>query len=389
MTEIVKPDYQGGGIVNLMSSLIAGLGGAPGPCPPLDAPLLPPLATARSVVLLVLDGLGDHQLAQLPAASWLRRHRRGRLSSVFPSTTATAVTTFLTGEAPQQHGLTGWHMYFRELGSVLAILPGRPRFGGVPLGQAGVPVGELLGHRPLYDRLSVASHVVSPAHIAHSDFNRAHLGRARLHAYRGLGEMLTTIAAVARDGRERQFVYAYWPELDSIGHSAGAGSPQAHAHLRELDAALAELDEALRGTETLLLITADHGMIDTQAADRLSLDDHPVLADCLALPLCGEPRLAYCYLRSGRDRIFADYVRSALAGVVELRRSHELLAEGWFGPGTPHPRLAERIGDYTLIMQDRYVIKDWLPFEQRYVQVGVHGGLSAAEMYVPLIVASG
>jgi len=389
MTEIVKPDYHGGGIVNLMSSLIAGLGGAPGLCPALAGLSLPQLATARSVVLLVLDGLGTQQLAQLPATSWLRRHRRGRLTSVFPSTTATAVSTFLTGEAPQQHGLTGWHMYFRELGSVLAILPGRPRFGGVPLGQVGVSVGDLLGHRPLYDRLAVASHVVTPAHIAHSDFNRAHLGRAQLHAYRGLAEMLTTIAAVVRGGRERQFVYAYWPELDSIGHAAGAGSPQAHAHLHELDAALADLDEVMHGTDTLLLVTADHGMIDTQAADRLSLDEHPVLADCLALPLCGEPRLAYCYLRAGRERVFEDYVRSALAGVAELRRSDVLLAEGWFGPGTPHPRLAGRVGDYTLIMLERYIIKDWLPFEQRYVQIGVHGGLSAAEMHVPLIVAGG
>ena len=389
MTAAVRPDYQGGSIVNLMTSLIAALGGEPGPCPPLTTLPLPQLETARNVVLLVLDGLGDSQLARLPATGWLRRHRRARLTSVFPSTTATAVTTFLTGEAPQQHGLTGWHMYFRELGSVLAILPGRPRFGGGPLSQAGVAVGELLGHRPLYDRLAVRSHVVSPAHIAHSDFNRAHLGRAQLHPYRGLAELLTSIAAVVRDSSGRQFVYGYWPELDSIGHAAGSGSAAARAHLLELDAALAQLHDALQGTDTLLLITADHGLLDTGEPDRISLDDHPLLADCLALPLCGEPRLAYCYLRPGREQEFKHYCRSELARVAELRPSRELLAEGWFGPGAPHPRLAERIGDYVLIMRDRYVIKDWLPFEPRYVQVGVHGGLSAAEMLVPLIVAGG
>jgi len=388
MTPPVRPDYQGGGIANLMSSLLCALGGEPGPCPPLDASPAG-LDAAASVVLLVLDGLGDGQLAQLPAASWLRTHRQARLTSVFPSTTATAVTTFLTGDAPQQHGLTGWHMYFRELGSVLAVLPGRPRFGGGPLGQAGVPVGEFLGQRVLFDRLGVPSHVVSPERIANSDFNRAHLGRARLHAYRSLADMLAILVALVRGSRARQYVYAYWPELDSIGHAAGAGSAAAHAHLRELDTALAQLHEAIQGTDTLLLITADHGQLDTGAADRIVLDEHPALADCLALPLCGEPRLAYCYLRPGREAAFERYVRKALAGIADLRPSAELLAEGWFGPGVPHPRLAERIGDYALIMQDRYVIKDWLPFEQRYVQIGVHGGLSAAEMYVPLIVAGG
>ena len=55
--------------------------------------------------------------------------------------------------------------------------------------------------------------------------------------------------------------------------------------------------------------------------------------------------------------------------------------------GLPHPRLHERIGDYTLIMKEKAVIKDWLPGEPRYVQIGVHGGVTAQEMYVPLIVA--
>ena len=51
-------------------------------------------------------------------------------------------------------------------------------------------------------------------------------------------------------------------------------------------------------------------------------------------------------------------------------------------------RLAERVGDYTLLMKDRYVIKDWLPGEGRFMHVGVHGGLTREELYVPLVVAS-
>jgi hypothetical protein len=64
-----------------------------------------------------------------------------------------------------------------------------------------------------------------------------------------------------------------------------------------------------------------------------------------------------------------------------------LVLQGWFGLGPANPRLAERVGHYTLVMNDNYTIKDWIPGEQRYLTVGVHGGVSAAEMYVPLIVA--
>ena len=134
------PDYKGGSIVNLMASLEIGLGGDPPRYPPCR--LLDPVRVAarRQVLLLVIDGLGFNYLLGHAGAACLNRHVAGGLTSVFPSTTTTAVTTFLTGDAPQQHGLTGWHMYFQELGAVMAVLPGRPRFGGCALGEAAIDV---------------------------------------------------------------------------------------------------------------------------------------------------------------------------------------------------------------------------------------------------------
>jgi predicted AlkP superfamily pyrophosphatase or phosphodiesterase len=121
---LTLPDYHGGSLVNLMSSLTTALGGNSSYAP-LAA--LPPqaLADARHVVLLVADGLGHDFLIGRDSA--LRRHLHSPLTSVFPSTTASAIPTFLTGLAPQQHGLTGWHMYFREIGAIAAPLRKGPR----------------------------------------------------------------------------------------------------------------------------------------------------------------------------------------------------------------------------------------------------------------------
>jgi hypothetical protein len=44
------------------------------------------------------------------------------------------------------------------------------------------------------------------------------------------------------------------------------------------------------------------------------------------------------------------------------------------------------VGDYTLVAKGRTIRRDWLPGEERYVHVGVHGGVSAEEMQVPLVV---
>lgn len=377
------PDYRGGGIVNLMSSVAATLG-APTPYPPLA--LLPPgeLAGVRHLLLLVIDGLGHGFLLRREGV--LRQHLRGRITSVFPSTTASAIPSFLTGLAPQQHGLTGWHMYLREIGAVVAPLPFRTRLGRQPLAQAGLtPVG-LFGLEPLANRLPLPCHVVAPQHIVHSEFNTALAGRARRHGFGSLDELFVRLAELLRQGGTPSYIYAYWPELDSLAHEHGVASPQvAQAHAA-LEAAFARFLEAVRGCEGLVLVTADHGFVDTSPEETLDLDAHPGLRACLLLPLTGEPRMAFAHVRAGCGERLQAYVRQRLDDRVELLRSEDILRRGWLGPGEPHPELAARLGDYVLIPRGRGILRDWLPGEERHVHVGVHGGMSEAEMYVPLVV---
>jgi hypothetical protein len=381
------PDYRGGSIVNLMASLQTGLDGGAHAYRTLQ--LLPPetVADHRQVLLWVIDGLGLDYLRSHPGAACIKNHLAGGMTSVYPPTTASAVTTFLTGEAPQQHGLTGWHMYFRELGSVLAVLPGRARYGGVGLAEAGIDVDTLFRHAAFADRLGVDACTLSPAYIADSDFTRSHLGRARLIRYRSLQELIAeSVRLLEQDGRK--FIYAYWPELDRIGHQEGIGSDAALDHLQALDRAFETLLERARGTGTLVVVCADHGQLDTADSDRLDLDDHAALAEMLAIPLCGEPRSVYCYLRPGCVDEFDDYVGRELAGIARAFPAADLIAEGWFGLGEAHPELRRRIGDRVLLMQQHYILKDWLPQEKRHDIIGVHGGLSREELFVPLVVAT-
>jgi len=119
---MVRPDYAGGGLANLVASIVAACGGAPRHAP-LTALPASELAAARSVVLLLFDGLGDRYLEREGAGGALAAHRRGAITSVFPSTTASAITTSYTGWTPLEHGLTGWFTLFAEAGCVGAPLP--------------------------------------------------------------------------------------------------------------------------------------------------------------------------------------------------------------------------------------------------------------------------
>ena len=379
----VMPDYNGGSIVNLMASIMQALGTQEDQYPPLRT-LSPAQLTRRNIVLLVVDGLGHDNVIEHCRDGALGRHLKDRITSVFPTTTATAITTFLTGTAPQQHGITGWFTYFRELGTVLAPLPYRPRHGG---SAPAIAARTLFGHASVFDHLEARSHVVAPLRIVHSEYNTAHNGSARLHGFASLGEMFDTVARIVRAPDDRHYVYAYWPELDRLAHEHGIASPEAAKHLAEIDAAFAAFLDRIGGTSTTVIVTADHGFIDARPDQTIELDAHPELARMLLLPLCGERRAAYCYVRAAERAQFADYVSAHLEEHARLEDSARLVESGYFGLGSPHPRLHERIGDYTLIMKGNALIKDWLPGEARYVHVGVHGGTSAREMYVPLIVA--
>ncbi|MGP1676697.1 MAG: alkaline phosphatase family protein [Burkholderiales bacterium] len=386
------PDYHGGSIVNLMRSIERALDARPcdaaAAYPELNALPAAALAGARNIVLLVIDGLGYDYLKDAGEGSALARHLKARITSVFPSTTATAVTSFLTGVGPQQHALSGWHAWLRELGCLAATLRFRPRHGGEPLSRAGIDPRSVYTAEPIFDRLAAKSYVVSPADIVDSDYNVAHCGHALRRPYQELTGLFSTVAEIVRSGGERKFIHAYTYDLDETAHAHGSASPELQQKFRQIDAAYARFLGEIEGTDTLVIAVADHGFIDSPKPACIELEDHPQLAQMLMLPLCGERRAAYCYVESGQEDAFEHYVQTRLAHAASLYRSSDLIARGWFGLGAANPRLTERVGHYTLVMKGDYTIKDWIPGEQRHLTLGVHGGVSAAEMYVPLILAA-
>ncbi|NEX21248.1 alkaline phosphatase family protein [Thiorhodococcus mannitoliphagus] len=389
-----KPDYQGGGIVNLMSSIIQGRGGR-SDHPPLS--LLPPheLAGATHVILLVIDGLGADWLARHGPETLLSCSLRGAITSVFPPTTAAAITTYLTGAAPLEHGLTGWFTYLRELGCVMTVLPGEPRYGGVSYRRAGIDPKSLFPAASVFARISARGFAVSPAFIANSDFNRVHTRGAEILTFETLDQAFRQCLRVLRPGprwslgnkpQGPSYTYVYWPRLDSIGHELGIESDAARAHLLEIDQAIHDFILAAKGTDTLLLVCADHGQLDTLPTDVIDIDEHPRLAQTLLLPICGEPRAGFCYLKADARADFESYCEHELRGLVDLIPSRQLVEDGYFGEGIAHPHFMDRVGDFCMLPRGSRVLNERLPSEPPYRQIGVHGGLSSLELMVPLSV---
>jgi hypothetical protein len=372
----MRPDYDGGSLVNLMASITISRGGKAlhAPLRNLDA------GDASNVVLLIIDGLGDGLLMKHGAGGELARRRRRAMTSVFPSTTASAITTSYTGRTPLEHGLTGWFTYFSDAGCVAAALPFKRRGDMLPL-QERVSAEKIYTAASLFESLPARSIVVTDERIANSQYNVRHCRGAQVCAYKSVNELVSLVEAAVKSDGGRKLVYAYWPDYDAASHQYGCESAEALAALAQIDAAFGRLVAALANTDSLLIATADHGFLDCPREDCLELPAS--LASQLRFPLCGERRVVFCHVHSEKE--FISRATDWLGERAEVKPSRELAAEGWFGGGAPHPLFAERIGDAAILMNDRYTLKDWLPGEPRHLHIGNHGGTSEEEMTIPLI----
>jgi hypothetical protein len=368
-----------------MSSLIQAFGGT-SHYQPLE--WIPPVALARKrhVVLIVLDGFGYEYLMRQRETSLFRQYLKGSLTSVFPSTTASGITTFLTGLAPQQHAVTGWFMYLKEFGSVATSLLFEARCTAASLRRNGIGADMVYGHRPIFREMNRAVYSVQHKHLQTAEYNTKMNQSPHKRSFRSLAGIIRRIATIVRSRKEATFTYAYWSEFDRLCHHYGTGSPEVDRHYKELEQAFAKLVDVAARTDTAIIITADHGLLDTERKKIVEVKHHPELREALALPLCGEPRVAYCYVRPSKTAQFEQYVTTQLDGKCDLFRSEDLIARNYFGLFEPDLRLFDRVGDYVLIMQENYVVKDFLLGEKEKFHIGNHGGISREEMLVPVII---
>ncbi len=381
----IFPNYTDGSIVNLMSSLLTAFGGTSTYAP---LSLLPPefLTDTTNIVLLVLDGFGYELLRQHENGTIFHKWLKGKITSVFPSTTAAGITTFLTGLAPQQHAVTGWFMHLKELGSVAATLRFQPRCCEASLRRDGVRPDMLFGTSQILRQINRQAYSIHHKQITNTDYNIAMNPCLQKRSFTTFSGCLRQIKQVISSHQEQKFIFAYWPQIDSLAHRYGIRSSEVSRHFHELAQKLASLAASLHKTDTTFIITADHGLIDTDSSKIIQMKQHPVLRDSLVLPLCGEPRAAFCYVRPSKVNQFETYVQQHFGGMCHLYRSEELIHKQWFGLFDADPRLYDRIGDYVMVMRDNYIIRDFLPGENEIFHIGNHGGLSREEMFVPLIV---
>ncbi|WP_313356016.1 alkaline phosphatase family protein [Microbacterium sp.] len=336
------------------------------------------LRTVRSVVLVVVDGLGAPALrahaghARTLSSAMAKKDVAG---SVFPTTTAAALTSLLTGVAPGTHGLVGYRVRDPESDVLVNLLSGW---------EAGrIDPVQWQSSATVFEQAAAAGHpafaVGIPAY-AGSGFSGATLRGADFRSARGAAERVELAWELA-DAHDGALVYCYLPEVDKAGHRHGVDSAEWIAALEDVDAALSRRVPGGVG----VLVTADHGMIDVPHHRQLVLDAAGGWHDGIR-HIGGEPRMLHVYAEPDADQAgLLSRWRRDLEGAADVVSRTEAIDAGLFGP-VESDAVRERIGDMLVIARGNVALYDAEADDQRgRGMVGQHGALTPEEWRVPFI----
>lgn len=336
------------------------------------------LPKVRSAAVLMIDGLGSGNIRQAaghaPFLNGLLAKSSG-ISSVFPTTTAAALTSLGTGLMPGQHGVLGYSVLNPQNQKPLNMLNGWGSEAEPELWQANQTVA-MKGFE-----LGVDVSFVGPEEYENSGFTRVFMRGAKYLPAKSIEERLNETAKLL-SSRSSQLVYCYVPELDQIAHAFGVDSSRWLACIEDLSAGLSSFAGQIP-PDAGALLTADHGVLDVSADHHIFLDE-AIPTGLLAVT--GDPRCQFLYLiDASQAPDMAEKLNERLGGRAIAVLREQVVHSGLYGESVSR--------DIELRMPDIFVIaikkcaiyhRDFAP-PKSLNMVGQHGGLSDLELQVPLI----
>jgi hypothetical protein len=364
------PDYAGAGLQAVMPGLLSHLNGTAA----LPEWFPSPVAGATQIVLLVLDGLGAVQLRSRAALAPVLSAGEGcSITSVAPSTTATALTTLVTGTPPAEHGVVGYRVALD--GKVMNVLLWS--LDGVDA-RVQVPAHEFQP-RTAFPGATAPVPVVTRNDYGPTGFTAAHLGPAELHRWYTPAGLVTGVRQLLSSGAP--FVYAYYEGIDKVAHAQGLGEHY-DDELRAVDRLVADVLGVLPAGASLV-VTADHGQVEVGSSIEVLGPD--IMKDLTLIS--GEGRFRWLHVRPGAAVDVAAAAEALYGGEAWIRTRAQVIEDGWLG-GVPSPTVAARLGDVALVPFAPMAFLDPADVGELRLKAR-HGSLTADEMLVPLLAWSG
>lgn len=335
----------------------------------------------NNVVFIILDGMGEHILNKISPNGYFNKNKIDCITSVYPSTTTAALTTYYSGKPPYETGWIAWSQYFKEYGRAIDMLSHKESYKRDSLECASIDVFEsVVNYKSIFFRIEEISNNVKAYEVTPSYSDKRSNRSIRADS---IDEIIENIQMLCSN-RDKKFILAYCDNPDGLLHKYGTTSDEVKSFLLETENKIKKMYEMLPD-DTILIISADHGHKDIEKV--YTLLDYPEILECLILPPSLESRVITFWVKEEMKEEFEKRFNSIFEGEFLLLKKEEFLEKNFLGYGKKHPKIDDFIGNYMALSISSSIIRlETFLAEGKKVKKSTHCGLTKEEMEVPLIV---
>lgn len=338
----------------------------------------------QNVVLFVVDALWYERINTYGKWSFLEKNCIWKSTSVFPSTTSTAVTSFLTWVPWQEHCILWRNMWLKEISAITQILPRRTKIWKFPL-QWVLKPEDVFVKPNFFSETSKDIFVITHKSYGVSDYNNYYNKNSKILYYEELHECFKEVLEAVNYNENKKYIYSYWAMFDDSCHTNWIDSNKVLDHFRDIDHQFKKLAENLKWTNTLILVTADHWQINIPQDKKIILNnDHSSLLDMLFIPLAWDNRCQYCFVKEWKHKEFREYVKKNLSHACEIFDKNEILEKNIYWIWKASKKFLDRIWDFVIIAKENYALYDitgWKVDED----IWHHWWMTKEEIFVPIV----
>lgn len=377
--EIIFPNYKHS-ILNLTNSILKyyGVETKYSGLPKLDEKLQ---EEYKNIVLIILDGMGEHILNNALPNGFFYNNKIDTITSVTPSTTTAAMTTYFSGKPPIETGWVAMSQYFKEYGRTIEMLKHIDSYTGEKISNTRMDVYDLVKYTPIYEQIEKASPDVKAYEINPTYCD----ARSKRNINADNIELACDAVKSICENKDRNFILVYDDNPDGLLHNYGCKSGEVCEFLYRAENAIKNMCEELKDTNTLVIVSADHGHKDIE--NDYNILDMKEIQDCLIMPASLESRCISFCVKEEKKQEFQNYFRTKLQNEFILYTKEEFIENNLLGNGQKHPKIDDFLGDYIAIAigSSRIRLGTYLGKEKKEKRA-THCGLTPNEMEVPLIV---
>ncbi len=334
----------------------------------------------KNIVFIILDGMGRNLLNQISPNGFFSQNKKDEITSIYPSTTTAVLNTYYSGKPPIETGWIAWSQYFKEYGRAIDMFPAVDSYTGESYKDAKIDVYDLISYETVYDQIEksskdVKAYEINPPHcVSHSK---------RCIKANDIKIMCEDIESLCKN-EDRNYIFAYSDYPDKTLHELGCSADEVKEFIQDAEKQIEKLTKKLEGTNTLVIVSADHGHNDIKTTYKAT--ELTEINECLIMPPTLESRAVTFWVKKEMEKEFEKRFNKKFKDEFILLTKEEFLERKFLGEGKEHPKIRDFIGDYMALAVGDSIIKLLTNItEGKPDKKSTHCGLTENEMIVPLI----